>query len=252
MEINAHGKYMIKKYWHLYEILIMGMIGVFLFGCMGSKPTAINVPIFTPSLAQMDKSPFTGVPCAAPCWYGLEVGESNESEVVATLPSLTFIDQKSIKMYRRISVPDYYIKLYGPGVEIVGNCVNSNKECLTITIANDVLQEIIVRFNYEIRPTEAISFLGDPDYIGYANLGTERIMCEVYLIWSSKRLVLASRFEDFDGLEKYCEVVRDEEKLPSSLLISEARYLPEVKLNILLSPGTGKVFEFTEIIPDNE
>lgn len=233
----------------LRQVVFVGFMVAFGFGC---SPSTTSEPLNTPAPEQMDRSPFSGVPCGAPCWYGLEVGKSNESEVVAILPSLTFVDQKSIKMYRRISVPDYYIKLYGPGVEIVGNCVYSNKECFTITIANDVLQEIIVRFNYEIRPTEAVSFLGEPDYIGYADLGTERIMCEVYLIWSSKRLVLASRFEDFDGLKKYCEVVRDEEKLPSSLLISEARYLPEVKLNILLSPGTGKVFEFTEIIPDNE
>jgi hypothetical protein len=224
----------------------LGSIGIFILGCTSLTVT----PVYTPLPEQIDKSPFTGVPCEAPCWYGLEVGKSNESEVVAVLPSLTFVDQESIQMYRRPSVPDYYVELYGPGVEIVGDCVNSNKDCLALTISNDILQEINVKFNYKIKPTEAINFLDDPDFIGYANFGTERIMCEVYLIWSKKRLVLTSRFEDFDGLEKYCNVVRDEEKIPSSLLISEALYLSDVKLSILLSPVTGKIFEFTGTIPD--
>ena len=129
-------------------------------------------------------------------------------------------------------------------------CSRGKDECIAITIANDVLQEIVVKLNYEIKPSEAINYLGDPDYVGYINLGTERIMCEVYLIWSIKRLVLASRFEDARGSERYCNVVRDEGKIPLSLVILEARYLPHKKIDMLLSPESGKVFEFTGTILD--
>ncbi len=79
------------KHWSIHQLLIMGIIGILLFGCMTSRPTAIPTPAFTPSPDQMDKSPFTGVPCAAPCWQGLEVGKSSESEVTSVLSTLTFI-----------------------------------------------------------------------------------------------------------------------------------------------------------------
>jgi hypothetical protein len=229
-----------------FQVFLVNILSIIIYGCSSVPSDAISTPL----PEQMDTSPFTGIPCAAPCWYGLEVGRSSENEVFAILPTITFIDQKSIQIHQRPSVPDYYIELYGPGVEIIGNCINFDKECIVITIANDVLQEIVVNLNYEIKPDEAISYLGNPDHVGYANLGTERIMCEVYLIWSSKRLVLASRFEDVHGSERYCNVVRDEGKIPLSLVILEARYLPHKKIDMLLSPESGKVFEFTGIIPD--
>jgi hypothetical protein len=198
----------------------------------------------------MDKSLFTGVPCAAPCWHGLEVGKSTEEDTIAVLPSLTFIDQKSVQIYRSPSMPDYYVQLTGPGVEVVANCINSDRECLDLTTANDVLQKIIVGLNYEIRPDEAIGALGNPDFIGYDDIGSERVMCEVYLVWKSSRLVLATTFEDSVEAEKYCYVVRDEGKVPASLPILEARFLSDAELNFKLGTGTGKFFEFTGTIPD--
>lgn len=233
---------------NLYKFILI----ILLVSCTNTEqtPTATSTLIITLQPEQMDKSPFTGVPCSAPCWYGLEVGKSTESEVTSILPSLTFIDQESLQIYRRPSVPDYYSKLSGPGAEIVANCINSSRECLTITISNNLLQNIIVGLNYEITPDDAIEYLGNPDYIGYVNLGSERVMCEVYLIWNISRLVLASRFEDPEGVDRYCFVVRSEGKVPESLLISEVRYLSQVELNTSLSPGTGKVFEFTGTISD--
>ncbi len=244
---------MIMKHWLVRIALIISIIGVFLTGCIGSKPATIPPSIFTPSPEQMDKSPFTGIPCAAPCWHGLEVGKSTEKDVTSILPALTFIDQKSVQIFRRPSMPDYYIKLYGPGVEIVTNCINSEKECLELTTANDILQKIIVRLNYEIRVEEAIGYLGNPDYIGYDNIGSERVICEVYLVWSESRLVLASRFEGVEGsdaVEKYCYVVRDTGKIPSNLPILEARYLSNAELNAKLSTGTGEFFELSGKLPD--
>jgi hypothetical protein len=163
-----------------------------------------------------------------------------------------FIDQKTIQMNRRSSVPDYFIEEYGPGVEIIGNCVNVNKACLEITVSNELLQQIIVRLNYEIMADEVIRDLGIPDYVAVAPVGGEIFICDVYLIWSSSRLVLVSTFradDDLDGVRKYCHVVRDTGKVPTSLLISEVRYLSKAELDALIT-GTGKFFEFTGTIPD--
>lgn len=237
----------IKQTNHILLIIITTGL---LFGCVNYASTPMPTPTVTPSPEQMDKSMFTGTPCAAPCWYGLEVGKSNESDVISVLSMLTFIDQKSLEIARRPSVPNYFTMVSGPGVEFFANCSSSDKECIELSISNDVLQKITVGLNYEIRPDEAIGFLGSPDYIGYINLSSERLMCEVYLVWMKSRLVLATRFEDSIGFDKYCVVVREEGKIPSSLQILEARFLSEPELNYDFETGAVSFFEFTGTIPD--
>jgi hypothetical protein len=228
------------------------IIGVFLFGCSVSTPTPNPTPMFTPSAEQMDKSPFTGIPCAAPCWHGLEVGKSSEDEVTSVLSTLTFINQDSIQIFRRPSMPDYYAKDFGPGVEIDASCISPRTECLVLTTANDTLQKIILRLNYEIKPDEVLEYIGAPDIVGVAPIGGEVFICEVYMIWKNSRLVLASTFRtdrDLGGVEKYCDIVRDTAKIPSNLLISEVRYLSDAELNSLLL-STNKFFEFSGTIQE--
>lgn len=143
-------------------------------------------------------------------------------------------------------------KAYAPGVLIEASCSNSDQKCLTIAVVNNILTKIVVGLNYEIRADEAIRYLGTPDIVAVAPVGGEVFICEVYLIWKSSRVVLASTFRadnDLGGVKKYCDVVRSTGKVPSSLLISEARYLSDAELNALLSSGTGKFFEFSGTIP---
>ena len=220
-----------------YCKLIISVVSVLLFAC--------SKPILSPD--QMDKSPFTSVLCAAPCWYGLAVGESSENDVMATLPTLTFIDQSTIQVFRG-SRPTLNYETFAPGAEITADCEQPKQKCLSITVADGVLTNIVTILNYEMRADEAIGYLGKPDYVGYQDLGAERIICEVYLIWSSKQLVLASaRFEGLKAVEANCGIVRDTGKIRSSLLISEARYLSPTAIEILLSTGSG---EFLGTIPE--
>jgi hypothetical protein len=150
-------------------------------------------------------------------------------------------------------MPDYYVEEFGPGVKINASCVNPRtEECLVLTTANDVLQKIVIKLNYEIRPDEAIEYLGHPDYIGVSPIGGEIFICEIYLIWENSRLILASTFnadEDPYGVEKYCDVTLNTDKIPSSMLISEVRFLSEGELNALLQ-GTGWFTGFSGTIPD--
>ena len=206
---------MTSKHHLVYQILLMSIIGMFL-GCSSLESTS--------SPDQIDKSPFTGDPCAAPCWYGLVIGESSESEVMSTLPTLTFINQDTIRMHR-MSMSGIDFSTYAPGVEIIATCVSTNKPCLTLDVVDETLTEIEVVFNYEIRLNEAIGYLGNPDYVGYRNLGGEQILCEVDIVWSSKQLVLSSKvFEGHGEVENSCGVVRDIGKTISSLILSKAWY----------------------------
>jgi hypothetical protein len=216
----------------------MNIIGAFLFGCAKSEPTS--------SPSQIDESPFTGIPCAAPCWQGLAIGESNENDVISTLSTLTFINQNSIQIFRGGTMPSIDPTVYAQGVEINASCIYPEKQCLTLRVVGDVLTEIVLVLNYEISVDKAIGYLGDPDYIGYGMLGAERIICEVYLVWSEKQLILASeKFEGFKETENNCGVVRDTGKITSSLIISEARYMSAKGIDFMLSRGYNQTFEFS-------
>lgn len=228
------------------QIIIMIAIGTLLFGCVNAD---ISTAIPTPLSGQMDLSPFTGIPCAAPCWYGLEVGKSTENDVISVLSTLTFIDQETMRTYK-VSMPNYDYGKSAPGILIEANCTNTNQKCLTLAVIDNILTKIIVGFNYSMSQGAAVEYLGEPDYIGYGNLGSEKIICEVYLVWVDSRLVLATRFEDFEQAEKYCYIVHNEGKAPSSLLILEARYLSEAELAAYLSSISNEFYEFTGTIPE--
>ena len=209
----------------LYGLLLCVLL---VSGCSGLLPPE------TPPAERVDRSLFTGVPCAVPCWHGLEVGRSAEDEVISTLQKLDYIDQDTVQINRRSS-----------GVEITANCTSPARECLKFNVADDVLMKIVVGLNYEIRADEAIEQLGEPHYLGVSAAEGEITACEVYMIWRTSGLVLASTFEkNSDGAEKYCDVVRDTGKIPSSFIVAEARLIAGLELVNLLTSG-DQLFTFS-------
>jgi hypothetical protein len=188
---------------------------------------------------QIDRSLFTGNPCAAPCWHGLEVGRSSESEVMSTVQKLNYIDQDTVQITRNVS-----------GVQIIASCASPAQECLKFDVANDVLTKIVVDLNYDMRVDEAIQHLGDPHYLGVSAANGDIFACEVYMIWRNSGLVLASPFAANSAeIQKYCDVVRDTGKVPSSLLITEARLISGIELVTLLTSDT-RLFSFSGTLSD--
>src|SRR5258706_6389132 len=114
---------MITNRIRICQKVVMSIAAALLFAC--AKPT------LPPQ--QMDKSPFTGTPCAAPCWRGLAVGKSSEDSVMSTLPTLTFIDQNTIQVFRG-SRPTIDNSAFAPGMEVTASCVQSNQQCLSLTV----------------------------------------------------------------------------------------------------------------------
>jgi len=231
----------------LYQISVVAVTGALLSSC--SKPQ----PVPSPPPGQLDKSPFTGVPCAAPCWYGLMIGRSNESDVATTLASLTFLDQKTIYTHRMQSMPSIDPSIWGQGIEITASCKYGQRPCLTIRVVENVLTEIVIVLNYDIELNAAMGYLGKPEYVGYRNLGAERVSCEIDLIWSERQLVLASGvFEGPDKVETNCGTVRDTGKSIPDLRISEVRYLSASAIERLRQTGTGAFFEFSGTAPTKQ
>ena len=237
---KARRAYMTKNYRLNYWGLII--VGLLLFACSEQTPTPEHV----------DKSPFTGIPCAAPCWHGLVIGQSNESDVMSTLPSLTFINQNTINVHQMQSLPSLDPSIWGKGIEITIACINTEKQCVTIRVVENTLTEVVTVMNYNIRVDEAIKYLGDPDDIGFDRAGGEQIACQVFLVWKEKQLVLASQvFEGANAVEKNCYVIRDSGKVSSDLLIYEARYISIRTIEILLSSSAGEFFDFSGTIPES-
>lgn len=222
--------------------VMIAMIVLLIIGCSNPSPT--------PLPEQMDRSPFTSEPCAAPCWYGLIVGESSENEALSTISTLTFVDPNSIQLFRESSAPGLDPKDSNYAAQIVANCIYPEEQCLILRTEAYTLTEIEVVLNYEITFESAIEYLGVPDYIGYQNLGAEEVWCEIDAIWVNEHLVLASKlFESYEALER-CGEVRDTGKLESNLSISKALYKTQEAIEILLVAGSGtEFFEFTETLP---
>ena len=209
------------------SLIITLVLGILSVACNRSSPSS----------NQEDKSMFIGVPCAAPCWQNLIIGKSTESEVTKSVQALPFIDQKSVKNHR-MSMPGLDPRIYGPGVEITADCIVPPKQCLTIDVVDDTLTNIEIKLNYAIDLTEAIHYLGNPDYINYQMNGAEEVTCEVQLIWESKQLILASESFKGSSIEKNCGLVRDTGKIVSNLVISKVRYLCPDAIEFYLASGS--------------
>ncbi len=233
---------MASKHHLVYQILLMSIIGALLLGCSSLEST--------PSPEQMDRSPFASDPCAAPCWYGLIIGESSENEALSKISTLTFIDSNSIQLFRESSAPGLDPKDSNYAAQIVANCIYPEERCLILRTEGYTLTEIEVVLNYEITLESAIEYLGVPDYIGYQNLGAEEVWCELDVIWVNKHLVLASElFESYEALER-CGAVRETGQLESNLLFSKAIYKTQEAIEILLVLGSGnEFFNFTGTRP---
>lgn len=238
---------MISHFARIGRTLIVIVFLALLTGCSSLLPVTAE-PLPT---AIIDKSPFTDVPCSAPCWHGLVIGKSNASEVRSTLSVLPFINQKTIRYIPQVDVPGLTIDATPPGTLIYADCVRPAQPCLEITIADNILARIDITLNYQISAGETIADLGPPDFVGYHLMGAETITCQVELVWYSKQLVLNSAPVTWEtsNPNDECIMVRDTRKTSSGLIISRVSYMPTSWLDGTLANGGSQFFKFSGTIP---
>jgi hypothetical protein len=200
-------------------------VGIMLVGCLERKGA------LAPEL--MDKSPFTGDPCVAPCWYGLEIAKSNESEVVSTLKSFGFIDQETLKI-KSISGPSFDPKITVPGKWITADCIQPRTPCLVVDIADGRLRDIKSILNYKIAFDEVVKGIGDPDKVVRTDYSAEVIACYIRLVWVQKQLVLVSkRFPGEKGCD-YSQTTVSTGLVDANLEITEVDFLPNEEINQII------------------
>jgi hypothetical protein len=178
------------QHWLTIQIRIFSILG-FIAVIMACQriPSEISTPMLDDSLT--DRSVVTGLPCKAPCWYGLEVGKSTESEALSTLHELSFIDASTVQE-TKIGYWDPILQENLPAKLISASCKEpQERQCVGLIIAENQLKIIVLFPNYEITFLDVVDSLGSPDYV---SLGltppVHSPSCSIGLIWKSRQIII--------------------------------------------------------------
>ena len=154
-------------------LLLLVLIG--LTACAGSKDA--------------DRSLVTQMPCAPPCWYGLELEESTKIEALDTLRSLSFVDQD------RVSFHDYSNHWGHDSGVILYGCKYQYKNDYcggSIIIRNGKVKSIVYGLGYKLTFGEVVDLYGRPDLIFSESPTTPAGGCRLGLYWESKQLYISN------------------------------------------------------------
>jgi len=225
-----------------YQTILGLLIAVLLTGCAawgwGVAPT--STPTLEPSL--IDSSILTGLPCAAPCWYGLEIGRSTKSDILATARSLSFIDQKEFpedpSSYfdpsKRVTVTASVIRL---------NCRQpEGAPCASLLVVNDVLKRIDLSPSVPLTLGEAVAHLGPPEYVAPSAVAGSAGLCNVVLVWKQRNIEVFFRSDIYGGPpprrdQVRCRDVHSSKDVSPNLPVSEITYWSPDDLAIVSESG---------------
>ncbi len=169
-------KYHRKSFIYVFIFLIL-----FLCSCNLKQelPQLLPSPTSTLSPELMDRSWLTGVPCRAPCWYGMEIGKTTPEEAQEKINQLSFIEANLTK-WDNISVPLY--------------CKGQNYYyCAKLRFDDNKLSEIGIFPNYEITIKEVVDIIGPPDLLSigpYSPGGLFVTDCRVRFTWIERQMEL--------------------------------------------------------------
>lgn len=137
---------------------------------------------------EVDQSFTSGLPCKAPCWYGLKLDVSSKADVLTTLDQLPFVDKKSIHEYgTRWYADDHAIVIYY-------DCINSRENCGSLLLSEDRLKQIWIAIKYPLTLKQAVDKLGQPEDIQYGVC--QPGYCEVNLDWPNQRIFVGSSLKN--------------------------------------------------------
>ena len=142
--------------------------------------TAVDDPL-------ADHSFITQQPCAAPCWYGLELDKSSKDDVYTTLQRLPFIDQNTIKEWNTGWLNDE------TAVEVHFSCLHPNvRSCGEALVSQGKLKQLHMFIGYQLTFETVVQELGIPGYVSDVPNNAEVGGCEVSLYWPILWIEVAS------------------------------------------------------------
>jgi hypothetical protein len=216
----------------IFISILFNMLVLLATSCSQKNNTSQN---FNPS--EIDKSWATGVPCEAPCWYGLTPGLSTLQELSEKVGQMSFINESGIRT-------DQYERWNGVTMEQIHTihvpCINPvNQTCAFLYAKeNQIIDEIILLPNYEITFIDFVSEFGNPDFIAYNRSTVEAKGCSVSLIWKTRMTGIS--FEEERYLLPFgndlCDKVRNAgNKVPPELPVQTIVYRHMNSMDTLLN-----------------
>jgi|GEM_PF-3324072 hypothetical protein len=208
---------------HLMLLVLNLVIFLLLASCSSSNQldTSVESPNFNDVFFLDDIS------CVEPCWNNLNIGESTEAEVLDVILSMEFVEQNSLRTLPQ-SMPDIVDnQKWVDGKQIIVNCINRLNPCLEIGIANDKLRDIQIELDYGLTLGAVIIRFGEPNYVGYEDIGGDVIDCRTLFIWENKQLALYSTvFNTPNDVSNFCYEIQASGSVDINIIVQRAIYLP--------------------------
>jgi len=235
----------------MWKNSLLLLVALVLLGCGHRVPGTTPQPLPTPTLEDrfMDKSILTGEPCEAPCWYGLEVGQSTRTEVLDVVSSLSFIDPEET-IERPSSYWDASKQELLSSTHLLFECKQPKySACAGVEFVNDELVEFVndelksihLRPNYYLSFQEVVEHLGTPDYVQFLPFGEMIIDCDITLEWTRRHIEVYSRSA---GKER-CAEVREGEGVNPNLPVHEIFYTSIDAASLIRTPDPNGDFPWT-------
>ncbi len=207
-----------------------------LVGCVSpAPPTATLEPSLT------DQSILTDNPCAAPCWYGLELGKSTKADALATARTLSFIDSKEFP-----ETPDRYMYLNGskqeyvPATSIRLICRQPEKDgCAALLFVNDSLKQVNLYPNYDLSFGEMVAHLGAPDYIQFFPTSGPGPSCSAALIWKQRGIRATFFSGEANNEQVRCNTVIKDPRVDRNLPVQLIAYMLPENYALAAIPGSA-------------
>lgn len=154
-----------------------------------------------------DDSFLTGISCQAPCWYGIELGESTLADVLETIDTLPFVENISQKEYEN----EFQITFDCPYI--------LDSSCGVITTENNIVTRISYQNGFELSFREAVNVLEDPDQIwAWLDHGS----CYILLDWGPSKAIGLEFYQKSNISE--CTTLFQTGKLSSALEVNRIIY----------------------------
>ena len=162
---------------HRWLGLLVTLLGVTSTGCSLEQSPFAGLLMPDPSV---DHSFLSQQPCAAPCWYNLELDKSSEADVLSQLKQLPFVKPESIttrpSRYPSLTPQDATFITYECAIERF-------TPCGYVVISRGNVKEIATSVNYELHADTLVQRFGTPNSAAYYPYGVDAPGCVILFNW---------------------------------------------------------------------